>query len=36
VRCSRPLLRGHKVRVLRMDGLVLEVEPEEGNKEIIT
>lgn len=36
VRCSRPLLRGQKVRVLRMEGLVLEVEPEEGNKEIIT
>ncbi len=34
VRCSRPLLRGQKVRVLRMDGLVLEVEPAEGSKEI--
>ena len=32
IRSSRPLRRGQRVKVVRMDGLVLEVEPEEGSK----
>jgi membrane-bound serine protease (ClpP class) len=33
IRSGKPLIRGQKVRIVRLDGLALEVEPEEsGNK----
>jgi membrane-bound serine protease (ClpP class) len=28
IRCKQPLGRGQKIRVLRMDGLIFDVEPE--------
>ncbi|MDE2310375.1 MAG: nodulation protein NfeD [Betaproteobacteria bacterium] len=30
IRSKQPMSRGQKIRVVRMDGLILEVEPEEG------
>jgi len=33
IRSGRPLRRGQQIRVVRMDGLVLEVEPEPGSDE---
>jgi membrane-bound serine protease (ClpP class) len=33
VRCSQPLRPGQKIRVVRMHGLVLEVEPEQARNE---
>ena len=32
IRSKQPLVRGQKIRVVRMDGLIMDVEPEEGNK----
>jgi len=28
IRCKQPLARGQKIRVVRMDGLIFDVEPE--------
>jgi membrane-bound serine protease (ClpP class) len=33
IRCNQPLLRGQKIRVVRMDGLILEVEPEAEHRQ---
>ena len=33
IRCSQPLRQGQKVRVLRMDGLILDVEPANAGDE---
>lgn len=33
IRCNQRLLRGQKIRVVRLDGLILEVEPEAGNNQ---
>ncbi len=33
IRSKQPLSRGQKIRVDRMDGLILEVAPEEGRNE---
>jgi membrane-bound serine protease (ClpP class) len=33
IRSRQPLVRGQRVRVVRMDGLILEVEPEDGRNE---
>jgi membrane-bound serine protease (ClpP class) len=32
-RCKQPLAKGQRVRVISMDGLILDVEPEEGRDE---
>jgi membrane-bound serine protease (ClpP class) len=32
IRCAQPLARGQKVKVVRMEGLVLEVQPEDEGK----
>lgn len=32
-RCKQPLAKGQRVRVIGMDGLILDVEPEEGRNE---
>src|SRR5271169_4470810 len=32
IRSKQPLVRGQKIKVVRMDGLIMDVEPEEGNK----
>ena len=33
IRCNQPLLRGQNIRVVRRDGLILEVEPEAGHNQ---
>jgi len=33
IRCRQPLLRGQKIRVVRIDGLILDVEPETGRSQ---
>ena len=33
IRCAGPLTRGQKVKVLRLDGLTLEVEPEQNSNQ---
>ena len=33
IKCGKPLSRGQKIRVIRMNGLIFDVEPEETNNE---
>lgn len=33
IRCNQPLVRGQKIRVVRIDGLIFEVKPEAGRKQ---